>query len=42
MSQIKQPAIQVVANEVNSIDGYLIGGASTKIEEFTKIIDRCN
>ena len=31
-----------ILNEINSIDGYLIGGASTKMEEFTKIIDRCN
>lgn len=28
-------------NKITSVDGYLIGGASTKIEEFKKIIERC-
>lgn len=28
-------------NEINSIDGYLIGGASTKIESFKKMIKKC-
>lgn len=28
-------------NEINSIDGYLIGGASTKIEAFKTIIKKC-
>lgn len=27
-------------NQITSIDGYLIGGASTKIEEFRKIIEK--
>lgn len=28
-------------NKVNSIDGYLIGGASTRANEFLKIINKC-
>lgn len=28
-------------NKVDLIDGYLIGGASTKIDEFLQIIDKC-
>ena len=28
-------------NEVESVDGYLIGGASTKADEFTYIMNRC-
>lgn len=28
-------------NKVSSIDGYLIGGASTKIDEFLEIIEKC-
>lgn len=28
-------------NKINTVDGYLIGGASTKINEFLKIIDEC-
>lgn len=28
-------------NEIDSIDGYLIGGASTKIEAFKTIIEKC-
>lgn len=28
-------------NKIKSIDGYLIGGASTKVNEFLQIIDKC-
>ncbi len=28
-------------NEIDNIDGYLIGGASTKVYEFLQIIDKC-
>lgn len=28
-------------NKIKSVDGYLIGGASTKVNEFLQIIDKC-